>query len=99
MISSLLRYEGVLTSSKSSRRSLKSSVANDLSLEYEGVLTSSGAEDLKVFGSLCLRISFKHIVLSDKVYCQHFKTKSLQDKSGGSVYTTKEDETGSSLKP
>ncbi|KAI3719937.1 hypothetical protein L6452_20843 [Arctium lappa] len=31
---------------KESRRSLKSSAADDLSLEYEGFLTSSGAEDL-----------------------------------------------------
>ncbi|KAI3669353.1 hypothetical protein L6452_40586 [Arctium lappa] len=41
-----LEYEGVLTSSRSSRRSLKSSVADDLSLEDEDFLTSSGAEDL-----------------------------------------------------
>ncbi|KAI3718390.1 hypothetical protein L6452_19259 [Arctium lappa] len=34
------------TKKESSRRSLQSSVADDLSLEAEDVLTSSGAEDL-----------------------------------------------------
>ncbi|KAI3696968.1 hypothetical protein L6452_29632 [Arctium lappa] len=72
MISSLLRYEGVLTSSRSSRRFLKSSVANDLSLEYEGVLTSSGAEDLSSLRQSMLKVFFqthytflsKYIVIS-----------------------------------
>ncbi|KAI3691637.1 hypothetical protein L6452_31436 [Arctium lappa] len=45
-ITYLQEYESVHTSSRSSRRSLKSSVADDLSLEAEDVLTSSEAEDL-----------------------------------------------------
>ncbi|KAI3681401.1 hypothetical protein L6452_36196 [Arctium lappa] len=65
-------YEGVLTSSRSSRRSLKSSVSDDLSLEYEGVLTSSGAEDLSSLRQSMLKDFFqthctfltKYIVIS-----------------------------------
>ncbi|KAI3746385.1 hypothetical protein L6452_08816 [Arctium lappa] len=41
---------------KESRRSLKSSAADDLSLEAEDVLTSSGAEDLS---------SLRHPMLKD----------------------------------
>ncbi|KAI3757277.1 hypothetical protein L6452_04811 [Arctium lappa] len=69
---SITWYEGVLTSSRSSRRFLKSSVANHLSLEYEGVLTSSGAEDLSSLRQSMLKDFFqthytfltKYIVIS-----------------------------------
>ncbi|KAI3772040.1 hypothetical protein L6452_03214 [Arctium lappa] len=60
------------TKKESSRRFLKSSVANDLSLEYEGVLTSSGTEDLSSLRQSMLKDFFqthctfltKYIVIS-----------------------------------